>query len=421
MAYWWVNQSQSFNAEHDGGFLWAPRFKKDGGSPLPHWLAMTEVRKGDAVLHYASQKIKAISTATGRAKQAPLPASLPAAPWRTEGWRLPVDITDLAEPIGRDEIPLEMREKQAQPMFTRDGTVAQGYLYPVDINWFAQFARLFANRLPPNVRDNATIPAEMNHNIEDLLRSQLGENLHSLTGHTMVITEVDGDKAFVSTDGSNVAVPIQVADIKLALDRLRETGIVVLKPNSVDHESDFISTLLGALPGTVVDQSTSTVSLAPNDSSEFAPTGTTATKTLPASLNKPIMRTTREEQPQLRRLLVGNRKVAACDICGETMPVGLLIASHIKPRNLCTDKEQRDLHNIAMLACRLGCDELYERGYISVDENGTIVTVKPDVGRYGQLVSAHLSRVAGLTCEAFTEASAQYFEYHRTKRFAHVW
>jgi hypothetical protein len=49
-------------------------------------------------------------------------------------------------------------------------------------------------------------------------------------------------------------------------------------------------------------------------------------------------------------------------------PVDLLVAAHIKRRSLCSETERRDLHNVAMLACKFGCDALFEEGYWLVSE-----------------------------------------------------
>ncbi|WBP92091.1 hypothetical protein [Kitasatospora cathayae] len=59
-------------------------------------------------------------------------------------------------------------------------------------------------------------------------------------------------------------------------------------------------------------------------------------------------------------------------LCGRALPATLLTAAHIKKHAVCTDDEKRDFANIAMLACSLGCDSLYERGYITVTDTGRI-------------------------------------------------
>ena len=41
--------------------------------------------------------------------------------------------------------------------------------------------------------------------------------------------------------------------------------------------------------------------------------------------------------------------------------------SHIKKRRHCTNEEQVN-RNVVMPMCKFGCDELFERGYIYVEE-----------------------------------------------------
>ena len=50
-----------------------------------------------------------------------------------------------------------------------------------------------------------------------------------------------------------------------------------------------------------------------------------------------------------------------------------LVAAHIKKRSVCTDAEKRDLKYVAMSACKFGCDELFERGYIAVADDGGLL------------------------------------------------
>ena len=81
----------------------------------------------------------------------------------------------------------------------------------------------------------------------------------------------------------------------------------------------------------------------------------------------------RVEQSALREHLLQGRKSGNCLLCGRTFHAHFLVAAHIKKRSECTDSQKRDLRNIGMLNCKFGCDELYERGYISVDGSGKVV------------------------------------------------
>lgn len=80
----------------------------------------------------------------------------------------------------------------------------------------------------------------------------------------------------------------------------------------------------------------------------------------------------RREQGRLRTYLLGGRDSANCDICGRELPASLLVAAHIKPRAASDEEHRKDFASIAMLACTLGCDELFERGYVIVDGFGVV-------------------------------------------------
>lgn len=98
-----------------------------------------------------------------------------------------------------------------------------------------------------------------------------------------------------------------------------------------------------------------------------------------------------------------------CSLCGRQLPEELLVGAHIKPRKACSENERMDTRNVSMLACLLGCDALFERGYIVVSERGTIERG----GRNFERISDRLSDVVGRECSAFSEESRHYFTWHR--------
>lgn len=120
--------------------------------------------------------------------------------------------------------------------------------------------------------------------------------------------------------------------------------------------------------------------------------------------------TTRREQSALRQRLLRQRLRAPCGICGRTLSEELLWAAHIKPRKNCSEKQRLDV-NVAMLACVLGCDALYGKGIIYVDEagiiraNGSHITEK-------DLIS-FVEGLEGRPAGAFSERSKAYFDWHR--------
>jgi len=80
----------------------------------------------------------------------------------------------------------------------------------------------------------------------------------------------------------------------------------------------------------------------------------------------------RREQSQLRAHLLDGRASAECGICARKMPADLLVAGHIVPRRSLGDAQRWDFESVAMLVCILGCDALFEHGYLVVGDDGRV-------------------------------------------------
>lgn len=123
-----------------------------------------------------------------------------------------------------------------------------------------------------------------------------------------------------------------------------------------------------------------------------------------------VLTKVRLEQSHLRRYLLGGRRSATCAICGRVLPEQLLLAAHIVPRRMLDGTERRDFESAAMLACALGCDALFEWGYIVVDHTGRVIPARePQTGDLAQLVH----EIAGQQCGAHTPFTAERFAQHR--------
>ncbi|WP_157731750.1 hypothetical protein [Arthrobacter sp. YN] len=118
----------------------------------------------------------------------------------------------------------------------------------------------------------------------------------------------------------------------------------------------------------------------------------------------------RKEQRHLRMHLLAGRLIAPCSLCGNELPSGMLIAGHIKPRRFCSEAERWDFQAAAMLVCTLGCDALFEWGYLTVGSDGHVQEgrVAPTIG-----LAEAVSKVVGRSCSAHHELTAPYFEEHR--------
>jgi len=130
------------------------------------------------------------------------------------------------------------------------------------------------------------------------------------------------------------------------------------------------------------------------------------------SLDKVSQSTSRKEQSYLRKKLFKGKKSAVCGICGKELPVDLLIAAHIKRRADCSKEERLDVDNIVMPMCKLGCDDLYEKGYILVQEG----SVKKNYKKWmSPVVSEYINKLDSIKCESWTENNKNYFEHHNIR------
>ncbi|WP_170156055.1 HNH endonuclease signature motif containing protein [Umezawaea tangerina] len=244
----------------------------------------------------------------------------------------------------------------------------------------------------------------------DVLRSLVGKQLFTVTGLPNRIIRVDPEVVRVVTKRSEAGKPVPVAMVQKGLDLLRENGSVRIHPDELGHRSSFVGAVLATVPGAVASTGPATVSMAGpaeipvREGARFA------------VLDGKALRKYRKEQGYLRRFLVGDRSRAACDLCGQDFPVDFLVAAHVKPRSLCTDEERNDLRNVAMLACGLGCDRLYEDGYLAVGGDGRVL-VTPDADGLGEAVGGYLRRLAGLRCGAHRPESERYFAWHRDNAY----
>ena len=100
IAYWWVNNGQTYTHEIGGNYLWSPIERSDGVRN-EFYDNMKRVRAGDVVFAFAGGDIKAIGVCSAPVVLAPKPGEFGAAgtAWGTEGWRLKVDFTRLSAPL----------------------------------------------------------------------------------------------------------------------------------------------------------------------------------------------------------------------------------------------------------------------------------------------------------------------------------
>jgi hypothetical protein len=139
-------------------------------------------------------------------------------------------------------------------------------------------------------------------------------------------------------------------------------------PDKAQHVADILAAPLqvAGAPRVLLDKLASADDRRPTED-DFA----AAVAALDA-LDKTGQRAQRVEQSYLRKALF-HGPTAPCDLCGRVFEVDFLVAAHIKRRADCDDHERRDVAHVVMSACRFGCDELYERGYITIGDGGQII------------------------------------------------
>lgn len=163
MAFWWVNQGQTYAQELAGGYLWSPKRAKNG-SRRSYYDAMTDATVDDFVVHYVSKPFGAVVSASvveAPARPHAQPAELQhTRMWNDDGWLLRVTYVEDVQPVPkRDAIALGPTE----PPFTRNGRVNQGYLYPLS-NGFGE--RLLSRLDPVDVDRSSTRTAETHGDLD---------------------------------------------------------------------------------------------------------------------------------------------------------------------------------------------------------------------------------------------------------------
>ncbi len=118
----------------------------------------------------------------------------------------------------------------------------------------------------------------------------------------------------------------------------------------------------------------------------------------------------RTEQGFLRNTLFGNSVAGECAICGRSLPVGLLVAAHIKKRAECSETEKADYQHNVVPMCVFGCDGLFERGYIVVVD-GAVAVGQARRADLTPAVATYLKTIEGRPVPAWATCS-QYFDWH---------
>lgn len=123
--------------------------------------------------------------------------------------------------------------------------------------------------------------------------------------------------------------------------------------------------------------------------------------------------TSRVEQRHLRRFLFQDQEIAQCWICHRLLPnAGAYIwCAHIKRRSEASEEERTD-ENIVAGMCKFGCDTLFERGDIVVNEAGVVQANNRESNDLPSL-RAKMEELHENEVLNFSALNADYFQWHR--------
>tara|TARA_Y100001970_G_C14160233_1_gene818080 strand:- start:112 stop:1116 length:1005 start_codon:yes stop_codon:yes gene_type:complete len=117
----------------------------------------------------------------------------------------------------------------------------------------------------------------------------------------------------------------------------------------------------------------------------------------------------RREQSLHREYHFANKQIVQCALCHKYLPTNLLHAAHIKPRRNCTEEERKDL-NVTMPVCKLGCDDLFEKGYLIVNQDGVIDTNRSLTPNNSTDINEFIEQYSGKYCLYHNDKTSDYFK-----------
>lgn len=139
-----VFQGETFDKEYKGGYIWAPKFNRGGGT-CHHWDKMLDVCEGDIILHCSDGFIKAISVSKGHCFDCESPDELTEEKlWAKNGRMIKCDYIKIQKPIRHSdykETIIKYCGVKYSP-FDKDGNGNMGYLF--DLN--RELAKFFIEK-----------------------------------------------------------------------------------------------------------------------------------------------------------------------------------------------------------------------------------------------------------------------------------
>ncbi len=110
MAYWWVNQAQTWKHEISGGYMWSPK-RNQIGARNQFYENMRQAQAGDLVFAYYKQHIQQLGVVQCPAVSQSKPTDFGTVGdyWGDDGWFVPVEWHSLSAPFRPKTLIEELR------------------------------------------------------------------------------------------------------------------------------------------------------------------------------------------------------------------------------------------------------------------------------------------------------------------------
>jgi len=223
VAYWWVNQNQTYKHEIKG-FLWSPKFSA-GGKRNQFYDNMMLVEPGDVVFSFKDTKIMAVGIAVSRVQSSPKPNFGKAGTnWHDDGWLVEVEFTELNNTIRpKDHIALLAPHlpPKYSPLQANGNGIQSVYLASVPDSMAAVMVQLIGPEYEAIL--SSVPPQSLNEAAADGVEQQLLMRLD--------ISETEKEQLVKSRRGQGLFK----SNVRIVEDRCRVTGVTQLSMLRASH------------------------------------------------------------------------------------------------------------------------------------------------------------------------------------------
>jgi putative restriction endonuclease len=132
VAFWWVNQKQTWRHEIRGEFLWSPKLNKLG-KHLEYYDNMTRLNVGDIVYSYINGALKYVGVVAGSAETSRRPDfGFTGSQWNDNGWAVDMRYVSITDIVPQDHLDFyaTVAPTRHAPM-NRYGVVVSQYLFAI--------------------------------------------------------------------------------------------------------------------------------------------------------------------------------------------------------------------------------------------------------------------------------------------------